>query len=511
VSDIHSAGADKPRIRVRAGSSSGVPAQLVSWSGGDSFVNFAAKIGIGTQNQNSASTYAFNFITRNRMMLEAAYRGSWIVGRAIDIPADDMTTAGIELSGIDGDDLQAMNAAIRDMGLGQQIADSIRWARLFGGAIAVLMIDGADMSTPLNIDAIGPGAFKGLQVFDRTVITPTLGPTDLVQEMGPDFGLPAFYQTFTNGLGIPALKIHHTRALRQVGIKLPYYQSWVEGLWGEAVMERIWDRIVGFDSVTQGVIQLVYKAHLRLMKIKGLRNLIATGGPMMEAVAKQFDFMRQTQTAEGLTLSDADDEFQVFQYAFAGLDDVLVALGDQLCGALEIPRTRMFGTSPGGLDSSGESDLTTYDDGVHKDQEAKLRRPWTVILDVLHRSVLGRKPDPGFGFEFNPLHKPTAKEKADEGNTVTTAVTGAVNANIVSRQTALRELKQSSESTGMWSTITDEEIEAAEDVAPSAEDLMLLAQKSKTPAEGEDPATTEPGEESGGRPGGAARPALRAA
>src|ERR1700694_3881990 len=65
----------------------------------DSFQNFAAKVGIGTDNQSSASTYGFNPISRNRGLLEWMYRGSWICGKVVDCPADDMTRAGIEMSG----------------------------------------------------------------------------------------------------------------------------------------------------------------------------------------------------------------------------------------------------------------------------------------------------------------------------------------------------------------------------------------------------------------------------
>jgi Uncharacterized protein conserved in bacteria len=64
----------------------------------DSFQNFAAKLGLGTDNVTSQSTYGFNPITRNRVLLDWIHRGTWLGGLAINIPADDMLRAGIEIT-----------------------------------------------------------------------------------------------------------------------------------------------------------------------------------------------------------------------------------------------------------------------------------------------------------------------------------------------------------------------------------------------------------------------------
>ena len=51
----------------------------------------------------------------------------------------------------------------------------------------------------------------------------------------------------------------------------------------------------------------------------------------------------------------------------------------------------------------------------------------------------------------------------------------------------------------MWTTITDEEVEAAEDIVPCPQELLAMATQSPQGASGEeDGNTTEPSEESGG-------------
>jgi phage-related protein (TIGR01555 family) len=484
----------KPRYRVPARSSN------VAWTA-DNFQNFSASLGYGTDNIGSAATYGFTFITRNRLMLEAAYRGSWIVGAAVDIPADDMTRAGLELQGLDSDDTDDMMAAIRDLGLAQQVGDNIRWARLFGGAGAWMMIDGQDASTPLNMDSIKEGQFRGLHVFDRTVMNPTYASNELVLDLGPSFGMPEFYQTFSDTGGVPQLKIHHTRFMRQTGIEMPYYQKRIEQFWGESVVERIWDRLVGFDSATAGVTQLVYKAYLRIVKVKNLRQNIAMGGTATQALANQFMFMRQMQSNEGLSLIDGDDEFATFQNTFAGLDTILEQFGGQLCGALDLPYSRLFGQTPGGLASTGEGDMRNYDASNARKQETKLRRGWTVILDVLHRSVLGRPADPGFTFKFNPLLVPSEAERKTTGKTGTDAIVAASGGGIISQQTALRELRNLSDSSGLFSTISDDEIEQAEETVPTPEELAAMAQPADPNEGGGNGADGEGGDTQGGGQG----------
>ncbi|MFP3739941.1 anti-CBASS protein Acb1 family protein, partial [Burkholderia sp. SIMBA_019] len=112
----------------------------------------------------------------------------------------------------------------------------------------------------------------------------------------------------------------------------------------------------------------------------------------MEALVKNVDFIRRYQSNEGLTLIDAADELETDTYQFSGLDSVRRQFGQQLSGALGIPLVRLFGQSPAGLNSTGESDPRTYYDNTKQQQERKLRAPVTRLYDVVVRSALGKPP-----------------------------------------------------------------------------------------------------------------------
>lgn len=477
MTDEPAAPAVKPRVRRPAGSS------LVTTN--DSFQNVNQRLGLGAGGQLDGAGYSFTFVSRNRIMLEAAYRTSWICGKAVDAPAEDMTKAGISLESDLEPDVEAnIYAAYRDLLIGQELANGIRWSRLYGGSVCVMMIDGQDMETPLNLDSITKGKFKGLWALDRWVARPEVA--EVVTELGPDFGLPKFYVVGADpSHGIEGGKrIHYSRVLRFGGLPLPYYQQVTENLWGMSVLERMWDRVLAFDSTTMGVAQLVYKAHLRTIKVKGYRNLIAAGGKMFEAVMAQFEHMRFFANTEGLTVMDADDEFETHSYTFAGLDDVLTQMGDQVCGSVEIPRVRLFGESPGGLNADGESALRTYYDDTSKKQETTLRRPVQLVLDVLVRSVTGEAPPDGFSFIFNPLWQMSETDKSTIAKTTTEAVTTAYDAGLITAQAAAKELKASSRKTGIFGNISDDDIDKMEDEIPDpVEQAAAMAEATAPPGE----------------------------
>ncbi len=432
------------------------------FSAKDSFQNFQARLGYGAGSQTDASEYNPTYLSRNRYRVEGMYRGSWICGKAVDAAAEDMTREGIEIhSTMPPEDIDALLAYWKELRLWDELCDAIKWSRLYGGALAVCLIDGQDFSTPLRIETVKRDQFKGLMALDRWLIQPTL--SDLITELGPELGLPKYYDIVADSLALPRMRIHHSRVVRLTGQDLPYWQKISEMLWGQSVLERLYDRLLAFDSTTQGTAQLAYKAHLRTYKVENLREIIALGGPALDGLTKQIEFIRSTQTNEGLTLMDAKDEFEAHQYTFTGLDNVLLQMGQQISGAIDIPLTRLFGQAPAGLNATGESDTRNYYDGIKQQQERRLRTGVAKLLALTYQSKFGQPLPEGSTFTFRPLWQTSDTEKADINTKVTTAVAQAISAGLIGRQTGLKELRQSSHVTGYWTNITDEAIEEADD------------------------------------------------
>jgi len=431
----------------------------------DAYQNFQQSIGIGTDNSLTTSTYGFNPITRIRVLLEWIYRGSWIGGVAVDCVADDMTRAGIDInSTMPPEDVEALQDALVRLGVWPSLNEVIKWARLYGGCLGVLMIDGQDTSTPLNVDRIGKGAFKGILVLDRWMVECDFG--DLVTEMGPDIGMPKYYHVTPDAPAFRGRKIHHSRVIRIDGIKLPWWQKIMENMWGLSVYERLYDRMLAFDSATMGMAQLVYKAYLRTYKLKGLRKILAEGGKSQKALENWVLMTKRLQGNEGITIIDGEDEFVTnSQNSFTGIGEAVMQVAQQLAGALGVPISKLFGQAPAGLNATGEYDDKNYKDGVKQKQENELRPGLTKVLTVTAKSEGIKVPDK-FGFTFRDLVQIDEKTKSEIFERDARAISDLEAGGVIRLMTALKELRALSRATGRMTNITDQDIKDAEDAPP---------------------------------------------
>lgn len=449
----------------------------------DGFDNFVARLGLNNENTLSHGLYTFNLMTRNRIQLEAAYRGSWIVGKVVDCIADDMTRAGVEITTNEAEeDIKDFQSQLSKRQIWSSLNELIKWGRLYGGAIAVMQIEGQDLSTPLDPDTVSRGQFKGLVVYDRWQLNPDLSR---VIRSGPNLGLPAYYSIVTSAqimepgqqqdYGTGQIRVHHSRVIRNIGIQLPFFQAITEMMWGESVLERLWDRLISFDSATMSSANLIERANNRTVGIEGLREIIAAGGKAQQGLEAQFEMMRMFQTNEGMTLLDKNDEFQTTNYTFSGLSDLLIQFGQQLAGASETPLVILFGQSPAGLNSTGESDIRTYYDSIKAKQESRLRPGLETLFKVMWRSTFGKPQPKDFEFNFVPLWQMSAKEKAEIGKSNSETIMAAADSGLVKTSVAMKELRQASKETGLFTNISDEDIEEAEESEKLVEEPPLPA------------------------------------
>lgn len=424
----------------------------------DGFTNFAAKLGLGTDNLLAGSSYMpGKYITRSRSELEDMYRASWVVGRAVEVVAEDMIRSAIDIQGsLSAEDISLLLKTYRATGLPGRIADAIKWSRLYGGALAVLLLDGHDLEQPLDMETIEPGSFRGLFVMDRHEVMPS---TRTIQELGPMFGYPEYYDV-NRPDGGAMLRVHNSRALRFVGVSLPSDMRRAEQGWGASVVERVFERILALDSATYGAANLMLKSFLRVIKIDRYREVLASGGRAEQAMLKMFAFIRQMQSNEGITLLDKNDEFQVSGWTFAGVYDALQAFCEQIAGATGIPLIRLLGQSPKGF-STGESDMRTYYDTIATQLDDDKRPADLMLFGVLSRHLWGKPLPDDFTFEYQSLFVPTEAEKSQIATADAQAVAGLHGADIISRAQALSELKDAGRLTGRYTSITDVDIEEA--------------------------------------------------
>lgn len=431
----------------------------------DGFDNFAAKLGLGQSNLVAAGTYKPGAaLSAQRQLLDSMYRTSWVVGRMVDVVAEDMVRGGIDIqSEMPPSDVDELLRYMRRMGVNARLSDAIKWSRLYGGSLAAILIDGADPAEPLRLSSIGKDGFRGLYVLDRHQVTPS---QQVVTDLGPMLGYPESYRV-NDSTGMRNLSFHYSRVIRFVGVELPYQERLREQSWGASNVERAYDRILALDSSVHGAANLMLRSYLRTIGVEGLREILAAGGKAEKALTKMFDMIRLMQSNEGLTLLDAKDQFQTHNWTFAGVYDALQAFAEQIAGATGIPLIRLLGQSPKGF-STGEADLATYYDTIATAQDDDLHPAFETLLPICAMSLWGRPMPASTQFKFNPLWQPTEVDKSTIATNDAQSVAGLYAAGIIDEAEAKAELRNSGRVTGRFDHITDESIEAAEAKAAPA-------------------------------------------
>lgn len=437
----------------------------------DAFSNVLARLGAGTPNLLEGTEYSLQRMSRDFNTLNALYRESWIVRRIIDVIPADMLKNWITItSGLDPDVEKRLSLTLRRTQLIDKLKRGMQWGRLYGGALGVMLVkhQGYDLSQPLQLDWIMPGDFAGLLIFDRwNGVNPS---SELIEDISdPDYGYPKYY-TVTDPAGGGSVKIHHSRVVRFTGNTLPFWEEIAEMQWGASVVESIFDELRKRDNVSWNIAQLTFMANIRVLKMQDLGQLLAaTDNESQSELLRTLEAQNMLLNNMGMQVMDAADGLETHQYTFGGLADCYKQFIMDISDAAEIPVTRLFGRSPSGLNATGESDLQNYYDMIAEKQESYLRPILNKVLPPFIISTLGSLPD-DFDFEFDPVAEPTDKERADLAKCGTDNVVAAYNAGLISQRTALKELKQQSERTGVWTNITDEDIERASDsVEPPGE------------------------------------------
>lgn len=424
----------------------------------DAFSNPLFRLGFGSQSPLEATDYPLTRMTDNYALLNSLYRDNWVVQNVVGLVVDDMLREWYQLQDIAPDAQAALSRVERRTGTRARIAEGLRLGRLYGGAAGLIMIDGQQeqLEQPLDLETVYPGTYQGLYVLDRWQgIMPEMG---VIIEGGEP--VPEYY-SITDAHGHTVARVHHSRIVRFTGRELPYIERVAEQYWGESEIEALYKDVVAHDNVSANMAALTFQANINTMEFKNMEQLLSMSSP--ESM-RRFWAIVQAQTVLrsnfGMQLVEQGNKVTNTQYTFTGLADVYESMCLNLCGASHYPMTKLFGRSPAGMNSTGESDLRNYYDYVDTLRESKLRPVFEKLLPVMAMSAWGSVPE-DLDIIFPPLWTPTAKEVAEIAEKKAAAIRDIFQAGLIQADTSLRELKALSEETGMFGNITDEEIAAA--------------------------------------------------
>ena len=423
-------------------------------NGADGYSNAAAFLGEDSPLL-ASGTFLRSGLTSDPELLTAMYRESWLTKRIIDTPSEDMTRAWYRLSSsVDPDEIHALRRLEARHSVKQELTNALRWARLYGGSLALMVIRGEEgrLDQPLEQEMLLPDCFQGLLVLDRAQgIEPS---AELVSDLDdPDFGLPEYYTVNLETENYRMVRLHHSRVLRFIGRELPRGETIRENFWGASEMEHIRDELLKRSAASANIAQLIFQANITTLKMSDFGELLGAGTEeQRKSVEYAMGMENRFRTSFGIQLLSRDDSLENHPYSFTGLSEIYEQFMMDMAGAAEIPATRLFGRSPQGMNATGESDLRNYYDMIASLQERQLRPALEKLLPVMAVSCWGYVPD-DLEFVFEPIMTTSPAERAELVQKLSSDVIQAFQAGLLTREEALEELKSRGEELGVYTKV----------------------------------------------------------
>lgn len=401
----------------------------------DGYMNVLTKY--GTQ-QDNATAYQFvkESITAD-MQLAQQYEADGLFARIIDLPAEEAVKHGFDLGLTSPEAQTCINDKLDNLNWEEKAATAIKWARLFGGAIIVMLIDdGRGIDEPLDWQNIA--SIDELLVYDRSIVTPdeahlySFMPQEMFGKWRPRLGEPEFYQVSSI---YGTFVAHASRCLVFRNGILPERTMQANyRYFGMPEYERIKKELRQVVTSHGLGVKLLERCVQAVYSMRNLAQMLATEDGENQ-VLKRLQIIDMARSILNSIAIDGEGESYEFKsMPLSGVKDVLDSTCNMLSAVTNIPQTLLFGRSPAGENATGASDLENYYNYVERIQKMMLRSNLTTLIDVIvQASLAGNKiqDEPDYKLTFNPLWSLSETEQATvEQTKAATALTKAQTAQI---------------------------------------------------------------------------------
>ncbi len=351
--------------------------------------------------------------------LASYYEGDGLFAKIIDAPSEEAIKHGFTLGLSDTKIEEFYTSALDELNWDETVMTALKWARLFGGSIIVMLVnDGRGLDEPLDWKNVK--SIDDLRVYDRSVIvedTSTMfsyNPDDPFRTRASRLGMPEYYDIYSK---YGTFRVHDSRCLVfQNGILPENTSNSTYQLWGIPEYVRI-NRAIRDTEVAHGsAVKLLDRSVQAVYKMANLAAELATedGEQRVLRRLQTIDMARGLLNSVTIDADGEDYDFKTFQ--FSGVSDVIDSTCNLLSALTNIPQTILFGRSPAGMNSTGESDLENWYSYVERIQRRMVRKNLRYLLSVIFQAgvACGEVDEvPPLNIKFNSLWSMSENEQAE--------------------------------------------------------------------------------------------------
>ena len=327
--------------------------------------------------------------------LAEKYQYNGLFSKIIDRPAEEALKHGMKYNVGDPQLEEFLDDALDRLDWEDKATTAIRWARLFGGSIIVMLLDdGGGLEEPVNWQDVR--SVEELLVYERAVVQPD--PDTYRTGKATYFDVSSTYGGF--------FRVHRSRCLVFKNGSLPEFGAPQQYFyWGLPEYIRIKRDLSIVLKTHQNAANMIEKSVQPVYKMMGLQDTLAAEGGDT-AVLKRLNVIDQARGMLNSIAVDMDGEDYAFQtFQLSGTQEILESTYNLLSAVTCIPQTILFGRSPSGENATGESDLENYYNFVEGIQKRMLKKNIRTLLKAVTQAGVydGSIEDPG---TIKPTFKP---------------------------------------------------------------------------------------------------------
>lgn len=432
----------------------------------DSFRNMPARMGAGTPSLAEGTEYILERWSNNYFLMITLFRNHWLARRIVEKPAQDMCKHWCKLECELKPDLIAdFDRAIRRTYTPNKIEQALVWANLYGGSGALMVIDGHEdiLDEPLDLDDIAPNTYKGVIPFDRWSGISPKGSISSDITNPSQFGLPEMY-TVNDPNGGEIFEIHSSRILRFTGPNLPNPEYQAQNYWGISKLEVVYEELRKRDNMSWSILQLLFRAQILTQVNPELASMLSGAGGSADAQQlfwQTYQTQNELLSNQSMLILGKDGKLESHAYSFGGVAEIYSQFQMDTSGAADMPVSLLFGRTVSGIGQTNDSDVRNYEQSTGQKQNTEVRPQLDRLYPVICMSEFGEVPD-DLDFKFPSVRVLTEEEKSEIADKGGKLIIDLFTAGIISQKTALLEIKTMSETTGIGTNITDEDIAKAD-------------------------------------------------
>lgn len=335
--------------------------------------------------------------------------------------------------------------------------------KVFGVALAVPRVEGAEYEKPFNIDGIKKGSYKGFSVIDPYWITYEFGDDLQNNPLSDGFYEPEYYR-------LPSgQRIHKTWIVKCVNTHVPDILKPTYYFGGIPLTQMIYERIFCADKIANEAPLLAMTKRL-LIADANVEEMIkdpAHANKMMKAI----NYFRDNFS---IFFKKPSSQVQQIDTSLGEFDQLIMTQYQLVACIAQMPATKLLKVTPTGFQSTGQYEWKDYAQSLLEIQ----KNDYTPLLNFHYllalKSLYPDRKDLSVTVEFNPIDVPTKEEAATIESRISQLASTLINSGVVTPEEARSLLR--AEQNGLFGFIS-----------PVMPDVLKRMFEAKDPANAQPP------------------------